>query len=152
MNTNPTTSNNIDTNIENNQLTNTVGQYFEQIKSLKQEKKDKTAPLYAQISVIEKSIDSQLYELDEELEALKEQYSDLAHDLAIQAGQCPRSRWGSYLAPNETSINEEGITLTWIQENPYGCDNYDYFTATWKDLLQYEATKQPMEVIELTLD
>lgn len=128
-----------------------VNQYFSQIKLLEQEKKDKTVDLHAQIKAIEKELNSKVYAVEKELDKLKEQYSEFALELAIEANDCPRSRWGSYLDPTETYIKEDGIHLTWIQENPYGRDNYDYFTATWEDLLEYEAKQQPVEVIEVKI-
>lgn len=138
--------------IETNELAKIVTQNFANIKSLKQEKIKLTSNLYAQIAVIEEKVNSQVYVIEEKLADFKEQYSNFAHDLAIESGNCPRSRWGGYLEPSEVEINEKGITLTWIQENPYGCDNYDYFTATLEELLKLEATQLPTGIIFLNVD
>lgn len=134
-------------NENTNELKENVSQYFDNIKKLKQEKIDKTASLYAEISVIEKDMNSKIYQQEKELDAVKEKYSSFAHDLAIDSGDCPRSRWGGYLEPNEIDIDEKGIHLTWIQESPYGRDSYDYFSATWEDLILWEAKQLPTEVI-----
>lgn len=139
-----TTTNTIDTT-----LTENVFQLFSQVNNLKQEKKEKTAPLYAEIATIEKQFNSQVYSLEQELNDIKEQYSSFAHDLAINSGQCPCSRWGGHLAPSEVDMDEKGINLTWIQENNYGRDDYDYFSATWEQLLAYEKTQIPLEIIEI---
>lgn len=133
------------------EIANTVTQYFAQIKTLEQEKKDKTADLYSQIKIIEKDMNSKVYAVENALDKIKDKYTEFALELAIEANDCPRSRWGSYLDPSETYIKEDGIHLTWIQENPYGRDNYDYFTATWEDLLEYEAKQQPVEIIEVKI-
>ena len=138
--------------IETNELTKIVTQNFANIKSLKQEKIILTSNLYAQIAVIEERVNSKVYAIEEQLADIKEKYSSFAHDLAIESGNCPRSRWGGYLEPNEVEINEKGITLTWIQENPYGCDNYDYFTATLENLLKLEATQLPTGIISVNVN
>lgn len=115
------TTNTINTNenITNNSFITTINQHFSQVLNLKQEKIDKTAGLYAQISVIEKDFNSQIYAIEKEINDIKERYSSFAHELAIKDGKCPCSRWGGDLEPNEVDINEEGIHLTWIQENNY---------------------------------
>jgi predicted phage-related endonuclease len=131
---------------------NIINQHFSQLKKLTQEKKDKTAELYSEISTIEKNMNSQIYAVEKEIEAIKEKYMGFAHDLSISANSCPRSRWGGYLEPSEVDIDENGIRLTWIQEHPYGRDEYDYFSATWDELFEYEKNQLPTETIEVTIN
>lgn len=132
----------------NTDLSQIVTQHFEQIKQLEADKKEQTAGLYTQIRTIESSFNSQVRTVEEKLDELKEKYSEMAHELAIEEGECPRSRWGNYLSPNEVDIKTTGIVLTWIQSNPYGCDNYDYFEATWDNLLSYEAKQNESQYTE----
>lgn len=142
-------------NNENNPIQEnglSISNRFSNVKKLKQEKKDKTASLYEQISIIEKDINSQLYQYEQEIDLIKEKYIDFAHDLSIKAGSCPRSRRGGYIEPNESNIDEKWIHLTWIQESRYGRDEYDYFSATWEDLLICESKKLPTEVIYVNIN
>lgn len=125
--------------MENINLNTQVTQYFNDIEQLKNDKKSSTADLYKQIRDIETSFDSQIRQVDKKLDALKEKYTSLAIDLAEEKGECPRSRWGSTLTPDEVDIKAEGIVLTWIQENRYGRDYYDYFEASWDDLVAFES-------------
>lgn len=138
---------NNNTNI-NTDLSQIVSQHFEQIKKLEIDKKEQTSDLYSQIRSIESSFNSQVRNVENKLDDLKEKYSEMAHELAIEEGECPRSRWGGYLSPNEVDIKATGIVLTWIQSNPYGCDNYDYFEATWDNLLAYEAKQNESQYTE----
>jgi hypothetical protein len=127
----------------NNETMTTILQSLSKVKDLKQEKIDKTSQLYSEISIIEKPINSQIQVAEYEIETINNQYSDFAHYLAIEANKCPQSRCGSYLDPTETNLNEAGIELVWIQDNPYRCcDLYDYFTATWSELLAYESKQK----------
>lgn len=129
-------------------LSTIVTQHFEDIKQLEENKKEQTSGLFAQIRAIESSFHSQIRVIEKQLDSLKEKYTEIAHDLAIEENECPRSRWGGYLTPNEVDIQANGIVLTWIQENPYGCDHYDYFEASWTDLLAYEAKQNESQYTE----
>lgn len=123
-----------------NTYTQTVNQYIEQVQQLESNKKEKTADLYAQIRVIEQSFNSQIRTIENKLQELKNKYIKIAHDLSIEKNSSPCSRWGSYLDPDEINFTSDGIILTWIQSNPYGSDHFDYFEASWEELLDYEAT------------
>lgn len=128
-----------------NNFNEKLNECFARIEALEQEKKSKTSHLYESISSIEKVINTQLFECKNEINSIKNYYSNFAHDLAIADGKCPSSRWGGYLDFDEARINDKGINLIYDSDNEYDCD---CFFASWKDLMAYEAKQLLVKIIE----
>lgn len=122
-----------------------VAEQFSNIVKWKEEKKAETADLYVHIRNIETVFNSKIHYVEEQLHTLKDKYHDLALELAIESGQCPRTRWGDYDDPHEAEVKENGLELAWSYENSYGCSSYDYYLATWDDLVNLEAQKKQEE-------
>lgn len=126
-------------------LGTTVAQQFSSIAKLKEEKKAETADLYTHIRNIENVFNSKIHYVEEQLNTLKDKYQELALELAIEAGECPRSRWGDYEDPDEVEVKVNGLEIAWNYENSYGCSSYDYYLATWDDLVKLEEQKKQDE-------
>lgn len=123
-------------------LGTTVAEQFSTIVKLKEEKKAETADLYVHIRNIETVFNSKIHYIEEQLAKLKDKYQELALELAIEAGECPRTRWGDYDDPHEAEVKQNGLELAWNYENSYGCSSYDYYLATWDDLVKLEEQKK----------
>lgn len=123
-------------------LGTTVAQQFSDIARLKEEKKAETADLYVHIRNIETVFNSKIHYVEEKLQELKDKYQELALELAIEAGECPRSRWGDYEDPDEVEVKQQGLEIAWNYENSYGCSSYDYYVASWDDLVKLEEQKK----------
>ena len=115
---------------------------FKNIKILESEEKSLKEPLEKQLKEISSSYNKKYREYESFLEKMKEKYSDYAHDIAIENGECPRSRSGGYLMPNEVIVSMEGLSLEWVEERAYGCDRYEYYKVSWTDLFDYEMKLQ----------
>lgn len=105
-----------------------VKQNLELTKKLKDE-------LYYAKKAIEDSYNEKIRVPKNFIYNLENEYKELAWDLAIEADECPRARWGGPLEPDEVSATDEGIVLTWEDEHLYHASSYHYYTATWEDLI-----------------
>lgn len=124
--------------MENNQIKETITQQLSQINQFKNDCKEQTKALYAQIKSIEDSFNRNIKLIENKIENIKEQYYQFAWDLAIENQKAPRTRSGGYMTPDEVSLDEEGIHITWYESNPYGRDYYDYFSASWDEILEFK--------------
>ena len=115
-----------------------INELSSKIQTLKDEKKIKLSPVIEQLKIIEKHFDSQIYECNNSIQKIQNEYYDLALDVAINNQKCPVSRNGSHLTPNEVNIDDEGVNLTWIHEHPYNCDTYQHYTASWSEILAFQ--------------
>ena len=67
----------------------------------------------------------------ETLASLKETYAERAHELSIAARKCPYTRSGGHMEPDEVSVRESGICLSWDINGNYAPE---WFIATWEAL------------------
>lgn len=114
-----------------NNMSQKVAQNIQSIKDLNDQ-------YYKERYALELAHNKKIKEHEDFLYELENQYKELAWDMAIEAHECPKSRWGQPLEPTDVNVTTEGIVLTWEEEHPYHASNYQYFTVSWEQLFQGE--------------
>lgn len=100
--------------------------------------KDLKSELYEEKRKLEKKYDEKITPAENFIYMMKQNYKDLATEIAIEIGECPTSCWGQPLDPDEVFATEEGIVLMWEEQNSYSASRFHYYTVTWEDLINKE--------------
>lgn len=69
---------------------------------------------------------------DDYLEQLRLTHKGRAVELAEEAGECPRQRWGGFMEPSEVTVTPEGLMLSWDINGDYAPA---YCLVTWEQLV-----------------
>ena len=124
--------------MDNKQVQESISKFLSELNQLEHDCKEKTKALYHQIKAIEDTFNQKIKLINKQFEETKEIYYPFAFDLAIEKQKAPKTRSGSYMTPDEVSVDEEGIHLSWCDYNPQGSDHYDYFSASWDEVLEFQ--------------